>query len=754
MESLRERVASALVRWRYVAFALVCLTTAWGASRALRIGFDPTYRIWFPAGEPLITTYDELLDTFGADDAVVIVFTDPRGVFNNGALGVVDRLSRGLDRVSHVERVDSLTRFDVLEGTADTLVSEPLVERLPLSPSELERARRRALDDTRCRGLLVSPDGRTTQIVARVDTNEDSTRRAYEVRDEVEALLAPLRAEGGYTYWVAGNPILETEYTDAALRDVRTIGPVFAGLIVLILALVFRSVAGVVLPLLVSGAAVVVTLGVAQTLGFKLNILTTTVPQIVFAYGLSDAVHLFGALQRERAGGSDRPSATRAALAANVVPCFLTSFTTAVGFLSLTVSGVLPVRDIGLLCGIGVGVEYAVALGAFPLLASWSGRAAPTHPLSRLPFERCGALAVRRPGRALLVAACVVGVGVLGTLSLRVNSDVIGYFKERMSIRKTIDYINSHISGAADYEVIVDTGTTRGVLAPARLARIGAFSDRLAARSEFTHVLSLVDLLRRANRALHGDDPAWHRVPDTEAGVAQLLLLLETEAADGGLDAWVDFDRSKLRVSTRVRHLDTSVGLALLDTITAEARDDFGLDVRVTGKNVMFTYMQDRVSWTFIESILLALGFITLTLGLVFRSVRLPLVSLLPNVGPVVFTLGFMGVAGIDLDFGTAMVGAIALGVAVDDTVHLFAAFRANGYRPDALPVITGRLGPPMALSSLVIVAGFSVFVLSDFRLNSNFGILTAVVLSVGLACDLWVTPAALSRVYGGRERC
>jgi predicted RND superfamily exporter protein len=519
--------------------------------------------------------------------------------------------------------------------------------------------------------------------------------------------------------------------------------------------LAYRSAAGVIIPLAVSATSVVITIGISAALHIKLNVLTTTVPQIVFAYGLSDGMHLYTNYATERHAGSTKEVAIERAVRVSMLPCFLSSLATAIGFASLMTSDIRPIREIGLLCAVGVSVEYVVAMAIFPTAMKLSWKVPNQRALSTDFWHSVGLFSARRPHWIVGVSVLFIVLGAVGMRKLEVNSDVVAYFKERTPIRKTIDYINRNICGAGDYEFVVDTHQKDGLLEPEVLRKVDSLQGKLQAIPELSHVISVLDLLKRENRALHDDDPAWEKLPDSRQMTGELLLLLDMGKEEGkGLEQLMSFDRSKIRISTRVAHLDTHKGLALLEGVKAWTERALpGLDVRFTGKNVMFTYVQDKVSKSFIDSIALAIVLVVGTLLVVFRSVKLALVSIAPSIAPIIITMGFMGVAGIYLDFGTAMVASIALGIAVDDTIHIFSRFRYSGDRPELLPDIFRRIGFSMCWSSLLIIAGFSVFIFSDFRLNSNFGVLTAVVLTFGLVLDLLLTPALLQLAYRKRAR-
>jgi predicted RND superfamily exporter protein len=762
-----DALARTVIRARLPIFLAYVAVTLTALAALARIQFEPSYRIWFADDDPLLKRYDGFLDTFGNDDALVVVFSDPEGVFTNRALAAVKKISDRVRALPYVTRVGSLTSHQHIHGQPgdDSLVIEDLVARpLPLDPAGLAAVERGCDGDPTCRGLLASKDKKTTQILGVVDTREHSTERAFEIRAAVDKMLRELGPElpAGYELRVSGNPILETDYVLFAQQDLKKIPGLFTIFVVVVLFAAYRTVLGVVFPLLVSGTAVLVTLGAASALGIKINILTTTVPQIVLAYGLSDGVHLYSAYARWRAGGEDKDGAIALAVQRNLLPCFLSSFVTGIGFLALTVSPTAPLREIGLLAGLGVFVEYVAAFALFPTLATWS-RAHPQVASTRSPrWAAIGRFTQEKPWRVVAACVALTALGALGVPRLKVNSDIIAYFKEHTPVRRTLAYINDHICATADYEFVVDTHRPEGAHDPDVLARTARLEEYLLSFPEFTNAFSIVDLLRVESRALHGEDPAWERLPARRDEAAQRLLLLSMGMPPGDdLDQWVSVDRSKIRVSTRVRHLDTRTSRDILTKVEAWARANLpaGVDVSVTGKNAMFTYVEEYISKSFIDSIAMSVVLIAGGLLLTFRSLRYALLSLAPNLGPIAILLGVMGAADIYLDFGTAMVGCIALGIAVDDTIHILSRLGpyAAALPPDeVMPTLISEIGFAMCFSSVIVIVGFSVLTLSDFRLNSNFGGLTALVLCWGLLFDLFLTPALLRltrRRGAGRER-
>jgi predicted RND superfamily exporter protein len=734
-------LAERIVRWRTLWFAAFCLVTMGSAWAASALQFDASYRIWFDQRDPLIVEYDRFIATFGSDAPITIAFTDDAGIFGNRALGVVQRISDEMGALPGVERIYSVTRHREIASKDAAVTIEPLVGALPLSLLDLEAARGRALADARVRSLLLSPDGKTTQVLAVLAPHEDDTMAALALRQKVDDLVARLHAETSYDFHVAGVPIIETEFVRYAMRDARFLLPLFGAFVVALLLAVYRTALGVVIPLVVSNLSVVITLGLASALGFRLNMLTMIVPQIVFAYGLSDGIHVYSNYAVRRAAGDAKNDAIHRAVRLTLLPCFLSSLATAIGFASLGVSGIRPIRETGILCALGVGVEYLVAFATFPTLVRLARKTPATQSHPRGVFHAIGMVSARRPWRVVVFSALVVVVGALGMLRLRVNSDVVAQFKEGAPLRRSIEYVDQHLTGAGDYEFVIDGGQ----LNVAVLRDVAKFEDYLRQTRELTHVISVVDVLKDENRALHGGDPAFAVLPESDGALSEMLLLLEGE----DLDKLIDFDREKVRISTRVPHLDTRHGLAFFDSVRAwAAREMPERKLVITGKAVTFTHAQEKIARTFVESIAVSLGLVVAVIAVVFRSWRLALVSIPPSVAPIAVTMGFMGVAGIDLDVATAMVASIALGIAVDDTIHIFARFRLHGEDPRELPSIFRQIGFAMCWSSLLLIAGFSVFALSIFRYNANAGILIAVALTFGLLFDLLLSPALLHLVY------
>jgi predicted RND superfamily exporter protein len=594
----------------------------------------------------------------------------------------------------------------------------------------------------------------------------DECRAIVGVEQIVERSRVRLAAQGvPVLIRLAGVPYVHKEYVNAVRRDQRTSIPIAVVTVAVMLFFLFRSVRAVILPLLATGLAVTWTLALMMLTGEPLNMINSVVPVLILVIGVADSVHLLSRYQHEVVDRGRVRVAVRAMLRSMLPACFLTSLTSAVGFGSLT-SATLPIiRHFGLYSAIGVGIAFFLTiviiptalfhLPAPPAAGRLDGR---SFRITRLLDRWVDVLLRRRKPIALISVGCVAAM-LSGLVLIHRNSQLMSELREGAPAREHNEYIESHLFGVLSNALVIESDERNGMAEPEVLRAIDeisrwslAYVDPDSGRRPVSHTLSIVDLVREGYAAYTGN-PENDRVPDTRAAVISILSQLPGEmraraisldnrvahltllSRDLGTRGWNPF---RERLDQKVRQVLAERGLA----------DDY--HYHLTGSSTLAQAAIDNILRDLMTSIALAFGVILLLMSALFRSFRVGLLSMVPNVLPLLCTLGLIGFLGIPLRMSTVIIFSIALGIAVDDTIHLLARLREEQARGGSYEATLRRAiretGRPIVFTTVLLVVGFSTLVFSQFVAVYEMGILGSFTLVVALIADLVVLPLLLLR--------
>lgn len=773
-----------------------------------RVAFDPSTEDVFPEGHPAVATYERFRQAFGSDETIVVAFsvparaddTAPEDVFSRSALALAREVAGRLRSLEGVEAAYSLADVPTVGRGPRGLpvLLPPLPEDLSaISDADLAAWRARALGMPMVGRVLVSADRRSTAIVALlapVAPGPAGAQATVDLVERIEAALAESEAAavagGGPAgeprrFLLAGTPRVKVAIVRTIARDVAVFAGPLLGVAVLVALVVLRSftAAGQILACLAASNAVVV--GLLGHLGVALDPMTALVPTLVLVIGVADALHL---LVEQRGQAAADPGASGAAtieraLAHCLLPCFLTSLTTALGFGSLVTSDIPPIRTFGLAAALGAVVTFAVSITLVPALAALCtapGRAgAPARPLR---LDRLATLVTARPAPALAGGLAVMAVAAAGAVHVRTDTDFLRFFRPETRLVRDALEVGERFVGVAPVEVVA-RGAPGAAHDPAVLRALWTFARAAEDEAKVDIAWSAADLVARALEVVEGRP----RVPDTAEELARVEALVGALArANGGQgpgravvpavgpeaapdapgtspafehlvsppgpahpgEEWL---RVALRISPR-GSTEVEALVAHVERLAAAHLAPAGLRFEVTGTTVVFSRTADRILSGQVESFLWAMGTIVLVMIVALRSVRLGLASIVPNLAPIAAILAVLGWAGIPLSSFNSMVASVAIGIAVDDTIHLLTGFRRLAGRlplREAVHETIAHEGAAVLGTSLVLGAGFSVLLLAEFLPTAQFGLLTATALVAALVGDLVVLPAVLLLVPG-----
>jgi len=754
-----QSIVQGILRHRIAVLIAIALVTVAAAFSATRVGFDSDIEVWFVEGDPSVAAYHEFLKRFDADEIAVIGLFDAErtgpddlGVFEPATLQAIERLTEGARNVTHAYRVSSLATATVLESPGPLMIAvNPLFDTPPADVEAAAAVRTRALGSETLRGTLVSDDGGATAIVVEMDPagNDFLSKVAF-----VEALRALIEAEvpEGVTWHLTGSPPLDEAFMRYSERDFTVLGPLAFLIVFLSTFLLFRRFSAALLCLSVVILATIWTFGLMGALGIDINLVSTSLVTLILAVGVADTVHVITDYYQTLMEGVEKEEAIVQSTSSLLAPCFFTSATTAAGFLSLLSGDLAPIKQFGWLAAVGVLLAFLLSVTFAPCMLSFVAppgdafiRGARDGWLSRV-LRRLGQPTRRSSVRVLLASALLLCVSAWTLTHLEIGANVLNYFKPDDPVRASMIAVDEALGGATSFEFFIET-EDGGLKEPAVLNRLQDLETSLEALTGVTRVMSVLDGLRESHKLLTGGEAKDSVLPDNRPLAAQLYLFLE---GDADFRRQVQGDYSVGRMTAQVQLSQAHALMPKIPELKARLSKDYSdpaLTVRATGYVSLMSEMELYLFSSQIRSLLLAFLVVTSMMVLLLRSLSLGLLSMIPNFLPIVLGLAFMVPAGFALDPGTVMIGSMALGLVVDDSVHYLVRLRralADHPLPEAIGVAMHHTGRAIVLTSVILASGFAVLGLGSFIPNIAFGLVSAVVILMAVVADLVVLPAVL----------
>ncbi len=737
-----------LLRHRGLVLGAALLLTVPALLSLSRLESQDTYDAWFPPDDPAYRFYREFQRRFENDMFIVVAYRDET-LFTREGLAFLAELTARLAELPYVREVTSLTNVEHVRGEEQALIVEPLVP----DPERLDPdvVRQRALSRPLYRGLLISEDGTTTAVVAELDRIASMDEEAALV-GALKDLLRTLEVRTGKSFYIGGYPVLDVEIMQASERDIRTFIPLTVGAIFLVLWGVFRRPSLAALAFVSVSLALAWTFGLYAGLGLKYSMMLSILPTIILAIGIADAVHILVHYYEELARGRPQREALRQTLRKMLRPCLFTTLTTGAGFISFLSSDIPVVRLTGLFAAVGIGLAFVLTVLVLPAAVSFFR---PPHGTARRRSQGTFARALEgltrttlaHPRAVLLGAGIVLVFGLYGISRLEAETLGLEWLRDDHPLQQSYRFIEENLTGLYNLELIVE-GERDALRSPEMLRRIEELSAFALQQPGVRKAISVVDYVKEIHRALRGGDPRYYTIPDTARDVAQALLLYEFS---GGreLREIVSGDYSAGRLTLLLDALSSREYTELNRRILERAETlDFPRPVQATGAVVLVEAMLKKLTLSQVRSLGLALALITLLMIALLRSWKLGLLSLIPNGLPILLMFATMGLLSIPLDAATSTVAGMALGIAVDDTIHFLTRFRrelnVTGDYRRALTQTARTVGQAIVFTSVILLAGFSVLLLGSFKGTVYMGLLVGLTMLFALVGDLVLLPALL----------
>ncbi|WP_420405922.1 efflux RND transporter permease subunit [Nisaea sp.] len=753
-----------VIRWRWAVIAASILVAFAAAGGGQFLTFSTDYRVFFSKENPQLQAFESLQRIYLKEDNVSLVLQPDEGeVFQPDVLAAIRDLTEKAWKTPYATRVDSLTNFQNSTADGDDLLVDDLVPGgSPLDAGDLSRIRAAALAEPLLTDRIVAPDARTTMVNITLTLPQEKLTETPEAMAYVDGLVGEFKAaHPDITMAVTGSVALNNSFSVSAQNDMQTLVPLMYGVLLLVMAVLLRSVSGTFATLLVIAFSALTAMGLAGWFGIQLTPPSVTAPTIILTLAIADSVHILISLFHGMRRGLGKREALVEALRINFQPVFLTSLTTVIGFASLNFSDAPPFRDLGNITAMGVVAAWFFSIGFLPaIMAVLPVRVKVREEEQSAAMERLAEFVIARRGPVMLGTLALVALFAVFIPRIELNDQFVKYFDESIPFRTDTDWAMEHLSGIYQAQWSVPAAGSGGVSDPDYLKRLEGFTEFLRARGEVVHVMTLTDIFKRLNRNMHGDDPAMYRLPDERDLAAQYLLLFEMSLPFGlDLNNQVNVDKSAVRVIATLENITTNELRALDEEAAEWLSENFpsAAETRASGPFVMFAYIAKRNIEGMLTGTFLAFVLISLTLTVALRSVKLGAISLAPNLMPAAMAFGFWGLTVGEVGMASSVVTATSLGIIVDATVHFLSKYRRariekGADAEDAVRYAFSTVGTALWVTTAILVAGFAVLALSTFKINGSMGLLTAVTLVMAIIVDFLLLPALLLLLDGRRN--
>jgi len=765
---------------------VLVLLLAFPISHVPLIKMDTSTEGFMHDDDPVLLTYNKFRDQFGRDERVVLAIKSDN-IFSLEFFENLRSLHRDIEtKVPFVEDVTSLYNVRNTRGDGDKLITDDLLEPFPTTAEEVESIKQRAMSSHFYKDLLISQDGKMTTILVETDayshegekkvSDEDafdsefgdenpsansSEPKAFltdaENAELVNAILKiadEYRAKG-LEIFVAGSPYVNHDLKSQMKHDMQKFMRITFLIILVFLFVIFRRASAVFYPLLVIIFSLLTTVGTMAWAGVAFKLPTQIVPSLLLSVSVGATVHVLSIFFDRFNSSGDKKEALSYTLGHSGLAIAMTSITTAIGVGSFSGSEVAPISDLGIFASLGVMVSLVLTLTLLPaLLAVTKLKPKPKTEAGKIDelMKKLAVVPIKYTKAVLVSSLLFVGVALVLATQVKLSHNPLKWFQPDNMTRISTEMIDAKMNGTVTIEVVVDTGKENGWVDPDRLARLNGFSTKMEAYvDEHTHVgkvVSLATILKETNRALHENKEEYYTIPKDANLVSQELLLFENSGSDD-LEDVVDSQFSKARITIKLPWIDSIYSAKILGYVKDQTAITFrGDKIEVTGMTPLLSNTFYNSIHSSVNSYLIAFVAITFMMMLILGSVRIGLLSMIPNLAPIIFGLLIMYISDLPLDMFTLLIGSIAIGLAVDDTIHFMHNFKRyyleSGDSAKAIEQTFYTTGKAMLITTLVLSLGFFAYLSANMISVQNFGLLTGSVIIFALLSDLLLAPALM----------
>ena len=751
-----------IVRNRWVVLVLSIIAFAIAASGVRFLTMNPDARVFFSEDNPHLVALEQLENTYVKAENLLFILAPQDGeVFTRRTLEAVEWLTEKCWQTPYSTRVDSISNFQHTRADGDDLVVRDLIQNaVQFSDEDVSMVRAIALDRPALAGRLLSHKGHVTAVQVLVIKPEKSLNEVPEIMVFARDLREQFQAKyPNIDVYLNGSVAINMAFAEIPLQELKKLLPLMFLLILVIIGISTRTTWGTIATFLVIFMSVFIALGVAGWAGAVLVPSSEIAPIIILTLSVAHSVHILSSMRLSMQGGLGKHDALVEALRINMAPVFITSITTTIGFLCMNFSDAPPFRLLGNIVATGIMVAFVLSITLLPSLVSiLPARVAQRNGIGSRVMDRLAGFVVMHREKLFWGTGAAIVVLAFGILRIDLDDNFLKYFDHSVPIRITSDFTESNLNGLQMLQYSVPARDEGGIADPDYLTKLEAFGRWFKSQPKVTHVAAITEVFKRLNESMNGDDPDFYRLPEERDLAAQYLLLYEMSLPYGlDLNNQINVRKSasQLMVSVKeisskeIRQLDARAQVWLSENMP-------GAHAPGTGLSVVFSYISGRNINSMLAGSITALVVISMILIFALRSLKMGLISLIPNLFPAAMAFGLWVYVQGNVGLAIAIVLAMTLGIVVDDTVHFLSKYlrarREHGMDAvEATRYAFRTVGVALWITSITLVTGFGALSISSFKVNSDMGLLSGITIAFALLADFLFLPPLLMKLDRAR---
>ncbi len=778
---------------KFKVFIFIALITIALATQIKNITFDTSTEGFLKKDDSYRIAYDKFRDQFGREEkALIIIKTD--NIFDVEFIKTLDKLHKELENnLPYLKEVNSLINARNTIGDEESLIVDDLFDKLPENQKIMNIKKNLAYNNPLLKDLLISDKGDITAII--IDSNTYSSegikpvseedefsdefsetetkniKLKYLTSTENEAIsrkaqeIVEKYTDDNFQTYVSGTIIITDKLKSSMQQDMQFFVKILIVSIALLLLVLFRRASAVALPMIAAALAIVSTISMMSVFNAPITIVTQILPSFLLSVTIGASVHFLSIFYKKYDLTKDKKASLRHTMGHSGLAIIMTSITTAIGLFSFSFSGVEPIANLGLFTSIGIMIGLVFSIVLLPaLLSIFSIKTkdikikddkAQEGLMDRVLLY-ISHISVYYPKTIITISAIIIITAIFIATNMRFSHNPMNWFKPDAKVKIATDLVDREFKGSSTIEIIIDTKKENGLYDPKILKAIENFSnDLLTIKSEKYYIgktLSIIDILKETNKALHGNDEKHYSIPKDRNLIAQELFLFSNSGSDD-MENFVDSKFSQARITAKTPSLDAIYYAKLQQEINEKIKIHFNNDIETytTGVASMLSRVMSAAIYSSAFSYMMAYFAITIMMILLLGNIKMGLISMIPNTTPILFMVTVMVVFDMPLDLFTMLIGSIAIGLAVDDTVHFMHGFNKyyKEYKDVDIAVKKTLLstGRAIMVTTIILSIGFLVFTGSSMLNLFNFGVLTAIAVIMALVADFFLMPAILKMI-------
>ena len=752
-----------LIRNRWLVLLLSVVVALVAASGVRYLTMNPDARVFFSEDNPHLLALEQLENTYVKTENLLFILVPRDGeVFTRDTLDAVEWLTEESWQTPYSTRVDSISNYQNTRAEGDDLVVHDLIQdAAQYSEEEIASAREIALDRPTLAGRLLSHDVHVTAVQVLVIKPEKSLNEVPEIMAFARDLEQRFEAKyPNIEVYLQGSVAINMAFVEIPMRDLQTLFPLMFLFILAIVGISTRTISGTFATLIVIQMSVFGALGLFGWARAVLAPSSEISPIIILTLSVAHSVHILTSMRLSMQEGLAKHDALVEALRINMAPVFITSITTAIGFLCMNFSDAPPFRLLGNIVATGVMIAFVMSVTLLPALVSFlPARVSQGSGVGSRMMDSLANFVVAYREKLFWGTGAAIVLLAFGILRIDLDDNFLKYFDQSEPIRVTSDFTEANLNGLQMLQYSVPASDEGGIADPEYLKNLEDFGRWFKSQPKVTHVAAITEVFKRLNQSMNGDDPAFYRLPEGRDLAAQYLLLYEM-SLPYGLDL-----NNQINVSKSASQLMVSVkDISSKEIRELDARAQKWLSANMpkvhapgTGLSVVFSHISGRNIESMLAGSLTALVVISMILIIALRSVKIGFLSLVPNLFPAAMAFGLWGYLHGNVGLSIAIVLAMTLGIVVDDTVHFLSKYlraqREHGMNSfEATRYAFRTVGVALWITSITLVTGFGALAISSFKVNADMGILSSVTIAFALIADFLFLPPLLMKLSKNRE--